>query len=97
MTKSTKDSDAEVSMCGLFEYVVHTVSSHSPVITIFASSVRGALGKISRLVARRDDYKAITVVVVHAKHAPDICFKRFYESGSPLSPWLRGDTPMNEV
>lgn len=96
-TMSSTPTQTKVNMCGLFEYAVHGKDLHTAPKTVYASSIRGVLGKVSRLIAKRDDFAQIGAVVVYARHDPNISFKRFYESGEPISPWLVVDTKMDEV
>lgn len=87
-------------MCGLFSVKVWADVKKLREFTIYAASIRGALSKVSRVLASSftsDEFMSITVITVLSKEHPDKCHKRrFFERGGVISPWIDFDEVIDE-
>ncbi len=75
-------------MAGLFELCVFCDDRILAKRKIFATSLRGALTRASRICETLDEMREATVVVVHDLSIPTIRRRRFCDSGVYLSPWV---------
>lgn len=84
-------------MCGIFKIGYYHENEQILVKKVFAKTLRGALSKVSRELRAAPFKLDVTYTAIHSVEHPDCAYRRFYESGEPISPWITFDEAIDDV